>query len=389
MVEFRFNDRPTIRLGKVAQIDFRLKLQADVSRSDLPLTPDESQLGWARRRIGVGGEVAGVIGFEMEGDFAGDPRWRDVFVNYQQFGAFQIQAGRFKLPFSLDQTTSITNIDFLYRSRAAELLAPGRDRGVMIHGRIARRIVTYEAGVFEHDGDNSRRPNTHRVSGGRTIAARVSLRPFRSSKSMAKTLEGGFAMVNSEVQLGYPALEGETALGREFFEPDLWVLGPQRRRGLEFRWRPGPFSVKSEYIQMTTDRRGQAADDGDLSPYVAVGWYVAGTWAVTGERKAAGLDRPRRPITHGGPGAIEVAARFEGLGFGSTAHDDLPSTSARADVVLGNELRAVTLGVNWHPTRWVKCQFNLIREELKDPRQGPLPGARAFWSRVFRVQFGM
>jgi hypothetical protein len=60
---------------------------------------------------------------------------------------------------------------------------------------------------------------------------------------MAKTLEGGFAMVNGEVQLGYPALEGETALGREFFEPDLWVLGPQRRRGLEFRWRPGPFSV--------------------------------------------------------------------------------------------------------------------------------------------------
>ena len=84
-----------------------------------------------------------------------------------------------------------------------------------------------------------------------------------------------------------------------------------------------------------------------------------------------------------------MAARFEGLRFGSTAHDDLPSTSPRADVVLGNELRAVTLGINWHPTRWVKCQFNLIREELKDPRQGPLPDARVFWSRVFRVQFGM
>ena len=161
VVELRFNDdRPTVRFGKVAQIDFRLKLQAELWRSDLPLTPDESQLGWTRRRIGVGGELAGVIGFEIEGDFAGDARWRDVFVNYQQFGAFQIQAGRFKLPFSLDQTTSIANIDFLYRSRAAELLAPGRDRGVMIHGRIARRIVTYEAGVFEHDGDNARRPNT-------------------------------------------------------------------------------------------------------------------------------------------------------------------------------------------------------------------------------------
>jgi phosphate-selective porin len=386
-IRVRFDDRPSIRFGKVARIDFRARFQADDRSSEVPLASDEAHLSWTRRRIGVEGELAGIIGFEIEREVAEDRRWADVFVNYQQFDFVQVQAGRFKLPFSLDETTSIASLDFVYRSRAADLLAPGRDRGVMVHGRLARRMFTYEAGVFEHDGDNARKPNSSRVSGGRAVAARLSARPFRGSASIARTLEAGVALVNGEVELGFPALEGETVFGREFFEPDIWVMGKQQRRGVEFRWRPGPFSLKSEYIRMTTERRGQSVQDEDLSPYLAVGWYASGTWAVTGERKADGLDRPLRPITHGGPGAIELAARLESLRFGSTAHDDLPSTSPRADVVLGNELRAVTLGVNWHPMRWIKLQFNFIRESLGDPEQGPLPGQRAFWSRVFRVQF--
>jgi phosphate-selective porin len=63
-----------------------------------------------------------------------------------------------------------------------------------------------------------------------------------------------------------------------------------------------------------------------------------------------------------------------------------PSTSARADAVLGNLLRVTTLGVNWQPNRWVKLQANLIREAIGSPSMGPSPEQAAFWSRVFRLQ---
>ena len=164
------------------------------------------------------------------------------------------------------------------------------------------------------------------------------------------------------------------------------MRGAQRRQGLEFRWRPGPFSVKSEYIRLTTERRNQSVEATDLSPFLADGWYVSGTWLLTGERKAAGPENPRRPLPRG-PGAIEAAVRLEAIAFSSRARDDEPSSSSRADVVQGNRLRAVTLGVNWFPIRPIRVQFNAIRESLDDPSQGPLPGRTSFWDRVVRVQF--
>jgi hypothetical protein len=56
---------------------------------------------------------------------------------------------------------------------------------------------------------------------------------------------------------------------------------------------------------------------------------------------------------------------------------------------MDNANRAVTLGVNWHPCRFVKLQANLIHEAFTDPAQSPLPGRRAFWSRVVRLQLAI
>jgi phosphate-selective porin OprO/OprP len=384
-VKVTWDERPSIRFGRIARLDIRLTLQVDGRDSEVPVDPDESRVSWARKRVGVDGVVAGLFGFQIEHDLGSNGEWRDVYVNYQQFDAVQVQAGQFKLPFSRERTTSPARIDFVYRSRVAETLAPGRDRGVMVHGRVVRNRLEYELGLFEHDG-NARRSGADRVYGGRSVAARLTARPFRTVRSAARTLEVGAAGVWSDVSEGLTSLKGETPFDREFYDPDLWVLGAQRRQGVEFRWRPGPFSVKSEYIRLTTERRNQSVEDTDLSPFLADGWYVSGTWILTGERKVAGPENPGRPLPRG-PGAIEAAVRLEAIKFSSTAGDDEPSSSPRADVVRGNRLRALTLGVNWFPIRWVRVQFNVIRESLDDSSQGPLPGKTSFWDRVVRVQF--
>ena len=75
--------------------------------------------------------------------------WRDVYADVKVNRALHIQAGRFKVPFSLEQLTSGTELDFIARAAAVSDLSPSRDIGVMVHGRLADRMVKYEAGVFE------------------------------------------------------------------------------------------------------------------------------------------------------------------------------------------------------------------------------------------------
>jgi phosphate-selective porin OprO and OprP len=383
---FQWSDHPSLFFGKNTRIDFRARLQVDVRDSEASIG-DASGFDVARRRVGVEGRIAGVVDFQIEAELGDDDPWRDVYADYRQFPHAQVQAGKFKLPFSLDENTSSTNLDFVYRSRAATQLAPGRDRGAMVHGRVLKSVLRYELGLFDHDGKNARTSNPERVFGGTTVAGRVTVQPFRARKTELRDLQFGVAFTGSEVPAGFASLRGRTALDASFFPSDVWVQGQRRRVGLEARWRPGPFSVKAEYIRVTTERLGQSVEDTDLSPLLATGWYVSGTWAITGEAKADGIDNPRRPIFRGGYGALELAVRVEGLGFGSTAAGDLPSTSPRADVILGNSDRAVTIGVNWHPYHGIKVQLNFVRESISDPAHGPLASEAAFWSRVVRFQF--
>lgn len=389
-MRFVWGEHPSLRAGDWLRVDFRARFQGDARRSEAPADPaeEEDTLDIARRRVGVEGTFADVFSYQVEYELRMEERpWRDVYLNYGQFDAFQIRAGKFKLPFSVDENTSATNLDFAYRSRIASRLAPGRETGVMVHGNVVNEIIGYEAGVFRHDGDNGRPPSTStRVIGGRTTVARVILEPFRIPKSTIDDFQVGVAFSRTTVPEGFPVLRGRTALGPRFFDSDLWVNGRRLRTGFEARWRPGPVSIQSEYIRVTDARKGESVEDTDLSSFLAQGWYVSGSFAVTGEEKSDGLDEPRRPFLRGGLGAIELAARLEKLRFGSTAGSGDASTSPRADAVLGNSDVAVTLGVNWYLNRWVKIQANLIRERIEDPSRGPLPAKAGFWSRVLRVQ---
>ncbi len=325
----------------------------------------------ARRRVGIEGRVARIVDYQVEYEL-GTHEWRDVYLDYRQFKAVQLRAGVFKLPFGLDENTSATSLDFIYRSRISARLAPGRDRGASVHGRVLKNAVSYEGGVFGGDGDNARPSNSARVFGQRTLAARVLAHPFRGSKSPLADLQLGGAITNSRVPLGFPAIRARTVFGESFYNSDVWVNGRRQRTGLEARWQPGRVTVQLEYIRLTDERRGQSVEDGDLSPLVAHGWYTSGTYALTRKRSRYGR--------------IEAAARYETLSFGSRTGTEMPSTSARANAVLGNSDRVTTLGANWHLNRWVKVQANLIREEIGRPSMGPRPEHPSFWSRAFRLQ---
>jgi phosphate-selective porin OprO/OprP len=362
---------PSITAGNWLRVDLRARFQGDVRKSEAPMADQDASLDIARRRVGVEGRLVRVFDYQVEYEL-GVNEWRDVYLDFRRFRAAQVKAGQFKLPFGLEENTSSTNLDFIYRARISSRLAPGRDRGVSVHGRLLGNVVGYEAGVFGHDGDNARPSASTRVFGGRTIAARVVVAPFRDSTSPFASLQLGGAVAGTDVPLGFPAVRARTVFGASFYNSKVWVQGRRQRTGLEARWRRERLSLQAEYIRLTDERRGQSVEDGDLSPLLAQGWYVSGTCALTRKRNRFGV--------------VEVAARYETLGFGSKGSAGEPSTSARADVVLGNSDGAATLGVSWQVNRWVKVQANVIREDIERPSMGPLPDNAAFWSRVFRLQ---
>jgi phosphate-selective porin OprO/OprP len=389
--KYNWDQHPSVLLGKGTRISLIARVQGHVRHSDAPEIDEGAQaLDFARRRLGVEGEIANKLDFQIEAEIGSSEIWRDVYANYKQFDAVQIQGGKFKLPFGLEENTGSTNLDFVYRSMASTRLAPGRDIGVMVHGRVLNRFVRYEVGGFDHDGRNARTNDPERVFGGPTFAGRVDVLPFRQQKSELSDLMVGVAYTTTDVDEGLHGLQARTVFGYPFLaEPDLWVKGPRRRLGVEARIRPGPASIKAEFMRLTSARLGQGTDGEDLRDFDASGWYVSGTWALTGEKKADGLERPRHPFLRGGIGAVEIAARLEKLTWGTLDGGDEASTSPRADVVLGNADRAVTLGVNWYLNRWIKIQGNAIQQRITDPLQGPLPERSSFWSSVFRFQLSI
>lgn len=386
--QFRLDDHPSVHFGKGTHLDFRGRFTVEAKDSDAPPdNPDDTAaVDLGKKRLGISGEIHNDVEFQVEAELTSDRPWRDVYADFKHYDAVRVRGGQFKLPFSLDENTGATHLDFMFRSLAATHLAPGRDDGVMAHGRLWHKEIGYEAGVFAHDGKNARTSNPDKVYGGQTVAARVTYEPLRNVKNATTDLSVGAAYTTSDVPEGIAGLRGLMVFDQKFFSASNYIVnGKRRRTGVEFQVRPGPASIKAEWMRVETERKGESVENTDLSPLVGEGWYVSGTYAVTGERKSQ-VDKPKKPLLQGGFGAVEVAARIESLEFKSGHGDEAPSRSPRAEVVLGNRDQVATVGVNWYVNRFFKIQANFIREKLDDPSQGPLPPQSTFTTKAVRFQ---
>jgi len=369
--QLRWRDHPEVMWGDLLRVSLRANLQLDTRRSDMALARDGDSFDVGRRRLALHGRIGPRLGFEVEREFASPEPWRDVFVSYEATRTFAVRAGRFKLPFGLEETTGGSQLKFLYRSNVSRRLAPGRDPGVLVEGRLGTKRIGYEAGVFAHDGNNARPRNTTRVFGDRTVAARIVLEPFGKSHRVLRGLKVGAAMTASPLAEGFPSLRGRSLFGTSYYDADVWVRGGRRRAGVEAQWRSGPFWFGAEYMRVSDDRHRQSSDNSDLPPLVAQGWYVSGAWTVA--LPAGGWIRP--------------AARVERLAFGSAASAAHSSTAPRAEVPLGNREAAITLGLTWRPNRWSELQANVVRENIGDAA-APFPHLRVL-SQVLRLQLSL
>lgn len=386
---------PSVSISDAVTIDFTARIEGHVRGATPAVGLDGAQADWQDRRFGIQGTAFKRFEFEVSREFGQDfetpddssekTAWRDVYVDARLTKAFRLEAGQFKLPFGREELTAEANLDFAYRSLAARVLSPGRDPGVMAHGRLFDKTLEYQAGYFTRDGSNAR---TSQTQGGEdAFVARVVVTPFASAGLRAiAPLEIGAAVANSRLdsRLG---IRGRTVLDDSVFFDRVEVNGRRQRIGWEAAWAAGPVGLSSEYIRNSDERRSMGFSGADLPNVDASAWYLAGTWAVTGERKHGRLE-PRLDFLRGGPGAIELAARVEKLGFDATTFPTTEFGFPNPSKLAGNADHVVTLGVNWYLNRYAKVQANVIRESIDDPERSPAPAAGGHYiSTVIALQF--
>jgi phosphate-selective porin len=368
-----------IALRGYAQADFRSFQDWTAGDEDTGnLRADEFE--WRRLRVSLEGEWKR-LSFEFTADPAFDEgdELKDAWGSLRFTKALQVRGGYTKVPVSPEWTTSAAKTDFVERSAVVDALAPARDWGGMLHGEIAR-TVEYQAGVFEGDG----RGQDWRA--GTTAAGRLVVKPARWLG-----LGGSFSQGDVQADPVGPGLdpepkglEGKSVTGYVFFPP-TFVSGRRLRWGADARVEKGPVALWGEFLEAREERNGQGPVLEDLPEIVGDGWSVSATWLVTGEKKTRTI-RPDRSL-FGGPGAIELAVRYEELRFDDVENQGFESAGNRARNVRPAGYSAFTGGLSWWPSTFLRLMGDVVIERYDDALRAPEPGKKGNYATLLgRVQ---
>jgi phosphate-selective porin len=340
------------------QLDFR-------AFPDWPIEPGTARLKFdtvevRRVRAGVDGSWKRYA-FEL----SIDPTDEDGTVVKDAYGqlragGYRIRAGQFKLPGSREYATSARNTDFMERAGLASSLAAQRDIGVMVLGRLTRRI-DYQAGVFAGDdnGENDR--------AGLTAAGRLEWEPSRTLIVAGYVSDGRLSAVESDPENG---LDGRLPSGYRFYE-DVYVQGQRLRLGGDVEWSPGAWQFTAEALRVRDERLEQGVDFDDLPSALATGVSLTARWRF----------KPRR----------DVALRYEYLGFDDAGPDTaVDSVRPRASNIRARAGSAVTLGGSWRLAPWLRVMGNAGVEWYSDARSAPDPTRTGgYFTMGTRLQIGL
>lgn len=328
---------------------------------------------------------------------------RDVYLNVRIIPEFQFQAGQFKEPFAQETGIGATNLDFTERGLQSLLypcaVTAYRCPGITLHGDIDGGVVQYWAGAF-----NGRGGVTANVTNEPEFVGRLRFYPFRKTGGdLLKNLAFGGSISHSRSRglSGDVSFSGAIPNGTYTFFPQLPINGPIERYEGEFTYITGPFALRGEYVQLQEQRYGTGAEAvGGLGFQTLPGigakaWNIAATYLLTGEKRPEnGTPRVKHPLfgpdTPGGKGrgfgAFELAARYSGIQANSPAANFLDFYTPGFVPGYDYHTDEVSFGVNWYLNYWVKYQFNVNIDQLKQPSTiGQLP--QNFYALTQELQF--
>lgn len=311
---------------------------------------DRAELGSGgelrRGRLGASGPIGDNWQFKVQYDFAGgDATAKDIFVTYSGLGSGELKIGNFKQRMSLSNLTSSKYGTFMERALPTALTF-GYGLGVgytwlgsnsSIQGAIHGQDIN-DSGIDEGVGGH----------------LRANWTPLRDDE---RVFHLGAAVAREQ-----PADQTDTVRFRarpESHVTDVRLVDTGTldqvdhltRAGLEAAFVTGPWSVQGEYLRVDAAR--------DQQDFSGSGWYVYGSWVITGESrpyKADGSFGRLRPAAESG--AWELALRY--------SHLDLDDAG-----ITGGEETNTTLALNYYARANLRFQLNLTdvqstRAEIDD-----------------------
>ena len=136
--------------------------------------------------------------------------------------------------------------------------------------------------------------------------------------------------------------------------------------GAEIAAQKQNFMIQAEYERISVERRASALSNPKFS-----GWYIEGSWVLTGERRryntgtfafdAPPVDHPFDPL-HGTFGAVELAARYSVTDL--NYHEGRPGLATPLDGIRGGEQRIVAAGINWYLNPVIRFMFDYQHVEI-------------------------
>lgn len=300
-------------------------------------------------RLGVEGQWNSSWAYKAEVNFAGNQAvWEDLILEYKPTENISVLAGNFKIV-SLENITSSRYTTFMERGAFNDLIDAGRvmNLGVKTGGENWTAAV-YASGDSLNDADVASEAESAGVNG------RVTFAPILTDSTQVHL--GGWARYRDrggDTAFSYRN-RNNTNVGSRYV--DTGAVGQSDTTyGLEAALVQGPFSVQGEYARVN-------ADAGALGDREAQGYYVYGSWFVTGESRTYeakkgefGRTKILNPVTAGGPGAWELGVRYD-----ATDYTDFGTSKA-------GEYSAWTAGATWYPFPYVRFMANYTAAQNDNP----------------------
>ncbi len=309
-----------------------------------------------------------------------DSRLYEGWVEFDAWGIAKIRAGEFKVPYSPEALEPTVWQDFPENS-LADLHAPGRDLGVLIHSELFDGIFDYSLGItngrLQDGGDNNSDKDFTGYFGISPLAwtGWDWLRGFRIGLGGTTGRHEGFPD-ELPIQPEVPASGSEVQTNRAGKSPGFQTVredGRRQRATADLALSIGPVDFNTQISRFKTGLRSNSG----RSDYRSWGnrWQV-GFW-VFGYRNTGQRPTIDKPLFLGGPGGLQLAARYST----GTLDDDFIE---RAGFAGTDHVREYSLAVNWYPNSHVRISLMLsdIRYSRRGipvgeplPPQAPNPGA--------------
>jgi phosphate-selective porin OprO/OprP len=287
---------------------------------------------------------------EMDIDFTDNAvEMKDMWLGYQGFQNTLLRVGNYKEPFSLETLTSSKYITFLERSYI-DNLSPDRSIGAGVtrwnrHWRIEAGAFGQIAGTVDTSGKDQ----------GHAFTGRFTFVPVETDGLLihvggALSARWPNAAAGSDSTIERFRARPETDVSRNRFltTGKIKLVDHTSLYNGEFAATYGPATLQAEYTKIVVHRQGGLADES------FDGWYVSGSFFLTGESRAyvASDGEFDRIYPKSRNGAWEVAARV--------SHMNLTDSTV-TPVVAGGSAMNYTIGLNWYVNPNFKVMANYVR----------------------------